>query len=104
MAKLEDVPNEFIRTEIEEFVERDDERARMIDMFSACSRRTYSDVAIAWKPSKPENMSISEIAMRCGWLSCSPLFSVTIPVNACSTGSMAGRAASGPVWPKPEIE
>jgi 5-methyltetrahydrofolate--homocysteine methyltransferase len=37
MAKLEDVPNEFIRTEIEEFVERDDERARMIDMFSACS-------------------------------------------------------------------
>jgi len=37
MANLEDVPNEFIRREIEEFVERDDERTRMIDMFSACS-------------------------------------------------------------------
>jgi 5-methyltetrahydrofolate--homocysteine methyltransferase len=36
MAKLEDVSNEFIRSEIEEFVEREDERARMIDMFSAC--------------------------------------------------------------------
>ena len=32
------------------------------------------------------------------------LFSLTIPVIACSTGSIAGRAASGPVWPKPEIE
>jgi 5-methyltetrahydrofolate--homocysteine methyltransferase len=37
MAKIEDVPNKFIRSEIEEFVERDDERARLIDMFSACS-------------------------------------------------------------------
>lgn len=37
MANLEDVSNEFIRGEIQEFVEREDERARMIDMFSACS-------------------------------------------------------------------
>src|ERR1700712_3734928 len=47
--------------------------------FTSCSRRTYSEVAMAWKPSRPENMSISEMAMRCGWLSCSPLFSVTMP-------------------------
>jgi len=37
MADLTDVTNEFIRAEIEEFVERDDERARMIEMFAACS-------------------------------------------------------------------
>jgi 5-methyltetrahydrofolate--homocysteine methyltransferase len=36
MAKLEDVANEFIRSEIEEFVEREDERERLIEMFSAC--------------------------------------------------------------------
>lgn len=37
MAELADVPNEFIREEIEEFVERDDEKQGMIDLFSACS-------------------------------------------------------------------
>ena len=72
--------------------------------FTACSRRTYSDVAIAWKPSSPVNMSISEIAIRCGCPSCSPRFSSTIPLNACNTGSIAGRPASGPVCPNPEIE
>src|ERR1700749_4415000 len=34
---LDDVSNEFIRSEIKEFVEREDERERMIGMFSACS-------------------------------------------------------------------
>ena len=48
--------------------------------------------------------TMSEIAMRCGWLSRSPRFSLTIPMNACSTGSIAGRDAKGPVCPKPEIE
>jgi 5-methyltetrahydrofolate--homocysteine methyltransferase len=37
MPELEDVGNEFIRGEIDEFVAREDERARMIDMFSRCS-------------------------------------------------------------------
>ena len=37
MPELGDVANEFIRGEIEEFVEREDERVRMIAMFSACS-------------------------------------------------------------------
>ena len=37
MPELGDVTNEFIRGEIEEFVEREDERARMIAMFAACS-------------------------------------------------------------------
>jgi 5-methyltetrahydrofolate--homocysteine methyltransferase len=37
MAELTDVSNEFIRGEIEEFVERDDERERMITTFAACS-------------------------------------------------------------------
>jgi 5-methyltetrahydrofolate--homocysteine methyltransferase len=37
MPELEDVTNEFIRGEIAEFVEREDEHARMIAMFSACS-------------------------------------------------------------------
>src|SRR5579862_6484581 len=37
MAELTDVTNEFIRGEIDEFVERDDERARVIAMFAACA-------------------------------------------------------------------
>jgi 5-methyltetrahydrofolate--homocysteine methyltransferase len=37
VAELREVANEFIRGEIEEFVERDDERERMIAMFSKCS-------------------------------------------------------------------
>jgi 5-methyltetrahydrofolate--homocysteine methyltransferase len=37
MAELNDVTNEFIRGEIAEFVEREDERARMIELFSGCS-------------------------------------------------------------------
>jgi 5-methyltetrahydrofolate--homocysteine methyltransferase len=36
MPELKDVANEFIRGEIEEFVERDDERERMIATFAAC--------------------------------------------------------------------
>jgi 5-methyltetrahydrofolate--homocysteine methyltransferase len=36
MPELTDVTNEFIREEIDEFVERDDERERMIAMFAAC--------------------------------------------------------------------
>jgi len=37
MPELSDVGNEFIRGEIEEFVERADERERLIAMFSACA-------------------------------------------------------------------
>ena len=37
MPELAEVTNEFIRGEIEEFVERDDERERMVAMFSKCS-------------------------------------------------------------------
>jgi 5-methyltetrahydrofolate--homocysteine methyltransferase len=37
MPELDDVANEFIRGEIAEFVEREDERTRMIAMFAACS-------------------------------------------------------------------
>jgi 5-methyltetrahydrofolate--homocysteine methyltransferase len=36
LSELSDVQNEFIRGEIEEFVEREDERERMIAMFAAC--------------------------------------------------------------------
>jgi 5-methyltetrahydrofolate--homocysteine methyltransferase len=34
MAELKDISNEFIRQEIEEFIERPDERARIIDIFA----------------------------------------------------------------------
>ena len=34
MAEIEDVQNAFLRTEIEEFIERPDERARIVQMFS----------------------------------------------------------------------
>src|SRR3954451_9542702 len=34
MAELTDVVNDFIRGEIEEFIEREDERARLIDLFA----------------------------------------------------------------------
>ena len=37
MPELSAVGNEFIRGEIEEFVEREDERARMIETFANCS-------------------------------------------------------------------
>jgi 5-methyltetrahydrofolate--homocysteine methyltransferase len=46
MAELTDVSNEFIRGEIEEFVERDDERTRMIDTFAACSPK-MQDISAA---------------------------------------------------------
>ena len=38
MPELTDVSNDFIRQEIEEFVERPDERERMIGLFAAASR------------------------------------------------------------------
>jgi len=37
MTDLSDVSNEFIRSEIDEFVEREDERERMIAMYARCS-------------------------------------------------------------------
>ncbi len=37
MAELSDVSNEFIRGEIEEFVERPDERERMVNLFARIS-------------------------------------------------------------------
>jgi 5-methyltetrahydrofolate--homocysteine methyltransferase len=46
MPELTDVSNEFIRSEIEEFVERDDERERMIAMFAEC-RPEMQDIAAA---------------------------------------------------------
>lgn len=45
MAELNDVTNEFIRGEIEEFVEREDERRRMIAMFAACAPEMLSIAA-----------------------------------------------------------
>jgi 5-methyltetrahydrofolate--homocysteine methyltransferase len=46
MPELTDVSNEFIRSEIEEFVERDDERERMIAMFAECGPK-MQDIAAA---------------------------------------------------------
>jgi 5-methyltetrahydrofolate--homocysteine methyltransferase len=46
MPELTDVSNEFIRSEIEEFIERDDERERMIAMFAEC-RPEMQDIAAA---------------------------------------------------------
>jgi 5-methyltetrahydrofolate--homocysteine methyltransferase len=46
MPELTDVSNEFIRSEIDEFVERDDERERMIAMFAEC-RPEMQDIAAA---------------------------------------------------------
>jgi 5-methyltetrahydrofolate--homocysteine methyltransferase len=46
MPELTDVTNEFIRGEIDEFVERDDERERMIAMFAEC-RPEMQDIAAA---------------------------------------------------------
>jgi 5-methyltetrahydrofolate--homocysteine methyltransferase len=37
MPELADVTNAFLREEIEEFVERPDEKQRMIDLFAACA-------------------------------------------------------------------
>ena len=39
MPELTDVTNDFIRGEIDEFVERPDERERMIELFAAASPR-----------------------------------------------------------------
>jgi 5-methyltetrahydrofolate--homocysteine methyltransferase len=46
MPELTDVSNEFIRSEIEEFIEREDERERMIAMFAEC-RPEMQDIAAA---------------------------------------------------------
>src|SRR5476649_747583 len=37
MPELNDVPNEFLRDEIDEFIERPDERARLIEQFARTS-------------------------------------------------------------------
>lgn len=46
MAELEQIANDFIREEIEEFIERDDERQRTIDVF-AQARPLMQDMAAA---------------------------------------------------------
>ena len=46
MPELSEVTNEFIREEIDEFVEREDERERMITMFARC-RPEMQDIAAA---------------------------------------------------------
>ncbi len=35
MPELTDIPNEFIRDELDEFVEREDERAELIGLYAA---------------------------------------------------------------------
>ena len=35
MAELADIQNEFLRKEVEEYVEREDERQRIIDLYAA---------------------------------------------------------------------
>jgi len=39
MAEISDIVNEFIRDEIEEFIEREDERGHIIDLFAQASER-----------------------------------------------------------------
>jgi len=46
MAELKDVSNDFIRQEIEEFIERPDERARIINLFAG-SRANLQAIAAA---------------------------------------------------------
>ena len=46
MAELTDIANEFIRGEIDEFIERPDERERLIGLFAA-RRREMQAIAAA---------------------------------------------------------
>ena len=46
MAQIEDIDNELIRSEIEEFIERPDERERMIEMF-ARARPSMQEISAA---------------------------------------------------------
>ena len=46
MADINDIANEFIRDEIEEFIERDDERERIIGIFAQASEQ-MQDIAAA---------------------------------------------------------
>ena len=46
MAQIEDIDNELIREEIEEFIERPDERERMIEMF-ASARPAIQEISAA---------------------------------------------------------
>ena len=39
MAEITDIANEFIRDEIEEFIEREDERGHIVDLFAQASER-----------------------------------------------------------------
>ena len=71
MADINDIANEFIRDEIEEFIERDDERERIIGIFAQASEQmqniaaalidgdhltvdelTGQAIAGAWRPSR----------------------------------------------------
>ena len=46
MPELENVKNDFLRQEVEEFVEREDERARLIDLYTR-ARPELQDIAAA---------------------------------------------------------
>ena len=39
MTEISDIANEFIRDEIEEFIEREDERGHIVDLFAQASER-----------------------------------------------------------------
>ena len=40
MAELKDISNDFIRQEIDEFIERPDERTRIINLFASAKPST----------------------------------------------------------------
>ena len=61
MAELSDVANEFLREEIEEFIERPDERERLIDLFA----RTPADLqAIAAALIDGDDDTVDELTRR----------------------------------------
>ena len=61
MVEVKDIQNEFIRTEIEEFIERPEERARIIQMFS----KAHPDLqAIAAALIEGENKLVDQLTRR----------------------------------------
>ena len=105
MAELNDIQNEFIREEIEEFLERPDEIERIIGIF-AQARPAMQDIAAALiagvgsaSPARrPHGTPASPDQSLCfrnaspKWYSCSPAATLLLLLSAAAAAAAAAAA------------
>ena len=85
MADLSDISNAFIRDEIEEFVERDDEKQRTIDLYAACSDPMLDIAAALIEGEDDEVDEMTQAALAAG----------TPALEVMDDGLIAGMALVG---------